>query len=111
MVHFAGGLLGREVLARMDIARVVGSVVATARSDGLDGRPLRLVRPSSEADEISGAAYVAIDRVGAGTGELVLVVRGGAARVAVGESVEVDAAIVAIVDRVDVDGQPTYRKA
>ena len=94
----------------MDIGRVVGSVVATARSAGLDSRPLRLVRPSSETDELSGAAYVAIDRVGAGTGELVVVVRGSAARIGVGDDAEIDAAIVAIVDRIDVDGSPTYQK-
>lgn len=95
----------------MELARVVGSVVATARTSGLDTRPLRLVHPTSASDEPAGPVFVAVDRVGAGTGEVVVVVRGSAARIAVDAEVEVDAAIVAIVDRIDVDGAPTYRKA
>lgn len=94
----------------MIIARIVGSVVATTRSSGLDGRPLRLVRPASEADVPHGESFVAVDRVGAGAGELVLVARGSAARVALGVDVEVDAAIIAIVDRIDVDGKASYTK-
>jgi microcompartment protein CcmK/EutM len=94
----------------MDIGRVIGSVVATTRSDGLTGRPLRLVSPASESNETNGQPFVAVDRVGAGTGELVLVARGSAARLAVADEVEVDAAIVAIVEQIDVDSSPTYRK-
>ena len=96
----------------MDIGRVIGSVVATTRTAGLDGRSLRLVRPATETEEDDGSAFVAVDRVGAGTGELVLIVRGSAARAAAGDDrADVDATIVAIVDRIDVDGSPTYRKA
>lgn len=86
----------------MDIGRVVGSVVSTAKTPGLEGRTLLVVQPVAPTEEPSGAEYVAVDRVGAGTGQLVLVVRGSSARVAVDPGdVEVDAAVVAIVDRID----------
>lgn len=95
----------------MELARVIGSVVATAKTEGLSGRTLLVVQPTTVDDEPEGQAYVAVDRVGAGTGEVVLVARGSAARVALGTEAEVDATILAIVDRVDIDGSPSYRKA
>lgn len=93
----------------MQLGRVIGSVVATTRSAGLDGRPLRLVRPTSEKDALLGDVFVAVDTVGSGEGEMVLVVTGSGARAIVGD-VEVDAAIVAIIDEIDSGGKPTYRK-
>lgn len=93
----------------MQLGRVVGSVVATTRSEGLAGRPLRLVRPTSEKDALTGDVFVAVDTVGSGEGEMVLVTTGSAARAMLGD-VEVDAAIVAIVDEIDSEGRPTYRK-
>lgn len=95
----------------MELARVMGSVVSTAKTAGLSGRTLLVVQPVGAGAADHGQAFVAVDRVGAGTGEVVLVARGSAARVAVGEGVEVDAAIVGIVDRIDLDGSPSYRKA
>lgn len=95
----------------MDLARVIGSVVATTKTPGLSGRALLVLQPVRVDDEERGDPYVAVDRVGAGAGEVVLVARGGAARVAVGQDTEVDAAIVAIVDRIDLGGSPSYRKA
>jgi ethanolamine utilization protein EutN len=88
----------------MQLARVVGSVVATAKTSGLDGRTLLVVVPVAVSDQPDSDGYVAVDRVGAGTGELVLVTRGSAARRAAGADVEIDAVVVAIVDRVDVPG-------
>lgn len=86
----------------MQLARVVGSVVATTRTGGLDGRTLLVVVPYPRSERPAAGGYVAVDRVGAGTGELVLVSRGSAARLALGAEAEVDAVVVAIVDRVDV---------
>jgi microcompartment protein CcmK/EutM len=93
----------------MQLGRVVGSVVASTRSAGLEGRSLRLVRPTSEQDTLSGDVFVAVDTVGSGEGEMVLITTGSSARAAVGD-VEVDAAIVAIVDEIDSEGKPKYRK-
>lgn len=59
----------------------------------------------------SGAPYVAVDLVGAGEGELVLVARGTPAARAVGhEAVAVDAAIVGIVDTLRREGKTIYQK-
>jgi len=96
----------------MDIVRVTGSVVATAKTPGLSGRALLLVQPIDGSGEPTNVPpYVAVDRVGAGLDEVVLVARHRAARLAVDADVEVDAAIVAIVDAVDMAGRATYRKA
>jgi ethanolamine utilization protein EutN len=96
----------------MEIALVIGSVVATAKTPGLAGFPLMLVQPTDGSGEPHDAQpYVAIDRVGAGAGEVVLVTRYGAARIAAGKDIEIDAAIVAIVDAIDVADAALYRKS
>ncbi|WP_052666844.1 EutN/CcmL family microcompartment protein [Nitriliruptor alkaliphilus] len=96
----------------MLIARVVGSAVSSAKDDRLTGGKLLLVRPASPSDEVDGDTFVAVDTVGAGTGELVLVVRGSAARfTARTEGTPTDAAIVGVIDSLEFDGEVTYRKA
>ncbi len=57
-----------------------------------------------------GAVYVAVDLVGAGEGEVVLVARGTPAARAVGKEAVVDAAIVGIVDTLRRDGRTVYQK-
>lgn len=96
----------------MLIARVVGSVVSTAKDEGLRGASLLVVRPTSVTDEVLGPPLVAVDTVGAGEGELVLVARGGAARLtATTEGLPTDAAIVGILDSVELEGEDGYRKS
>jgi ethanolamine utilization protein EutN len=87
----------------MLIARVVGTVVATQKSRKIEGAKLLLVQPVTPAGEPRGAVLLAIDSVGAGVGERVLiVVEGKAAGQALGRKLApVDAAIVGIIDRVD----------
>ncbi|MFN8059128.1 MAG: EutN/CcmL family microcompartment protein [Vicinamibacterales bacterium] len=89
----------------MRIARVVGNVVATQKNTKLDGAKLMLIQPLSPADEPEGNELLAVDSVGAGIGERVLVViEGKAAGDAVGRrTAPVDAAIIGIVDAVDAD--------
>lgn len=94
----------------MQFARVIGSAVATAKTPGLSGRTLLVVQPISEEAEPAGAALVAVDRVGAGVEEIVLIATGSAARASLPADVEVDAAVVAIVDRIDIGRSSTYRK-
>lgn len=86
----------------MLIGRVVGTVVSTQKSRKLESAKLMLVQILSLEDEPRGAAILAIDSVGAGVGEKVLVViEGRAAGEALGrEAAPVDAAIVGIVDQV-----------
>ncbi|MGB2713410.1 MAG: EutN/CcmL family microcompartment protein [Vicinamibacterales bacterium] len=88
----------------MQIARVVGTVVATQKNPKLAGAKLLLVQPLTLEGEAKGVALIAIDAVGAGVGERVLVViEGKAAGDALGrKAAAVDAAIVGIVDRLDV---------
>lgn len=81
----------------MVIGKVVGSIIATRKNERLIGQKLLIVRPL-ESMENKGE-FVAIDNVGAGIGETVLVATGSAARIGCElENAPVDAAIVGIVD-------------
>jgi microcompartment protein CcmK/EutM len=87
----------------MQICRVVGTVVSTQKNRKLDGAKLLLVQPLTLEGEPRGVALIAIDSVGAGVGERVLVViEGKAAGDALGrKGAAVDAAVVGIVDTID----------
>ena len=87
----------------MQIGRVVGTVVATQKNRKLQGAKLLLVQPLTLDEKPRGIAVLAIDSVGAGVGEKVLlVIEGRAAGQALGRTAApVDAAIVGIVDHVD----------
>ena len=89
----------------MQIAQVVGTVVSTQKNRKLEGAKLLLVQPLTLEGEHRGATLIAIDAVGAGVGEKVLVViEGKAAGDALGrKAAAVDAAVIGIVDAVDVD--------
>jgi len=84
----------------MRLARVIGSVVATQKDHTLDGAKLLLTQPVDREGQPVGEVQLAVDSVGAGVGELVLLVlEGRAAGAALGRrAVPVDAAIVGIVD-------------
>jgi ethanolamine utilization protein EutN len=88
----------------MQIARVVGTVVATQKHRTFEGAKLLLVQPVTLDDKPRGAALLAVDAVGAGVHEKVLVViEGRAAGEALGrKAAPVDAAVVGIIDSVDV---------
>ena len=88
----------------MQIARVVGTVVSTQKHGKFEGAKLMLVQPLSPDDTPRGTPLLAVDGVGAGVREKVLIVlEGRAAGDALGKRwAPVDAAIVGIIDRVDV---------
>ena len=88
----------------MQIGKVVGTVVSTQKHRTFEGAKLLLVQPLNIDDTPRGAALLAVDGVGAGVNEKVLVVlEGRAAGEALGKkAAPVDAAIVGIVDSVDV---------
>jgi ethanolamine utilization protein EutN len=88
----------------MQIARVVGTVVSTQKHRKFEGAKLLLVQPLTLDDQPRGPALLAVDSVGAGVHEKVLVViEGRAAGEALGKKgAPVDAAIVGIIDSVDV---------
>lgn len=86
----------------MYLGTVIGTVVATRKDEGLVGTKLLITRQVNEARKPVGQPFVAVDTVGAGVGELVLYVTGSVAPHAVRRgSVPVDAAIVGIVDRLE----------
>ena len=81
----------------MKLAKVIGTVVATRKEETLVGFTLPVLEPLNEA----GPHVVAVDTLGAGGGDTVLYVTGGAARIVLRKPAPVDAAIVGIVDSVD----------
>ena len=87
----------------MILAKVVGTVVATRKDPRLVSSKLLIARPMDPKGKAEGTYIVAIDTVDAGFGETVLIVSGSSARMAAGlKDCPVDAAIVGIVDAVDV---------
>jgi ethanolamine utilization protein EutN len=90
----------------MQIARVVGTLVATQKHRKFEGAKLLLVQPLNLDDTPKGGALLAVDGVGAGVHEKVLVVlEGRAASEAIGrKGAPVDAAVIGIIDAVDVYG-------
>lgn len=85
----------------MLLCRVTGSTVATVRAAGMGGTRLLVVRPEGGDPPLS---FVAVDAVGAGSGDLVLVAQGSAARVPdTTASVPTDATVVGIVDEASHD--------
>ena len=90
----------------MQIARVVGTVVATQKHGKFEGAKLLLVQPLNLDDSPRGSTLLAVDGVGAGVDEKVLIVlEGRAAGEALGrKGAPVDAAVIGIIDEVDVDG-------
>lgn len=88
----------------MFVGKVIGNVVATKKDDRLIGSKLLIVRPLTPQGEPEGASQVAVDAVGAGIGEVVLVAEGSSARQAVRQpDSPIDAAIVGIVDTMEVE--------
>ena len=89
----------------MQIAQVIGTVVATRKHDKMVGFKIQVVQPlKADGTEKSGQPFVAVDAVGSGTGEIVLVTGGSGARKAVDDQeAPVDAVIVGIVDQIDID--------
>ena len=90
----------------MQIGRVIGTVVSTQKNMKFEGAKLLLVQPIDPDDKPRGNALLAVDAVGAGVNEKVLVVlEGRAAGEALGKkAAPVDAAIVGIIDHVEFDG-------
>ncbi len=95
----------------MRIARVIGSAVSTIKTGSLHGSKLLVVCPATPSDELAGEPFVAVDAVGAGEGELVLISEGSAGRhTDYTTSAPVDAVIMAILDSLEVGGKTTFRK-
>ena len=88
----------------MLLARIVGTVVATRKDPRLVSNKLLVVRPVDAKGKAEGNALVAVDTVDAGVGDTVLIVSGSSARMAAGlKDCPVDAAVVGIIDGVDLN--------
>lgn len=106
----------------MFLGRVKGHIVATAKDPSMRGQRLLIVEPlkvayadndaAARTDggggvfEVTGRAIIAMDSVGAGEGQLVMIVQGSSARMAEGlNKVPTDAVVLGIVDEAVVSGQ------
>ena len=96
----------------MFLARVIGSVVSTKKDETMKGRKLLVLRPmfpdeaKPAALKPGGSTIVAVDSLGAGEGDLVLFCQGSSARMAAGmKTLPIDAAVVGLVDTVEVLGK------
>lgn len=99
----------------MFVARVTGSVVSTQKVKSMTGHKLLMVEPlrvdPQTRDKLvgTGRSFVVVDTVGAGEGEMVLIVQGSSARLMPEtEKLPVDAAIIGIVDTVNVEGRTVF---
>ncbi len=96
----------------MIIGRVIGSVVSSSKAEKLQGKKLLIVQPL-DIKEITpdGKPLVAIDTVGSGKGEVVMVVSGSSARQTnITNGTPVDAAIIGIIDQIEIEGKLTFEK-
>ena len=88
----------------MIIARILGTVVSTQKDERLHGKKLLLVKPINLDGTDQSGYIVAVDTVGAGFHERVLVVAGSSARLAEGnKDCPVDSAIVGVIDSFEVN--------
>ena len=95
----------------MLIGTVIGNVWATRKNEALSGCKLMIIEPLQYKNHPPAYPLVAVDAVGAGIGETVLVVSGSSARVSFGDGRSpVDHVVVGIVDRLDLPDIPLSRR-
>jgi microcompartment protein CcmK/EutM len=95
----------------MLLARVVGTVVASAKTERVEGLKMLIIQPLDLDGATTGSYVVAFDAVGAGPGEVVLYAAGSSARqTPATDGRPADATIFAIVDTWDVGGEVKYEK-
>jgi len=88
----------------MFLGRVVGTVWSTKKAPDLEGVRFLIVHPYDLDKEPTRNIVVVADRLGAGSGEMVICAYGKAARSAIGDQdMSIEAAVVGIVDRVDIN--------
>jgi ethanolamine utilization protein EutN len=101
----------------MFIAKVTGSVVSTQKVDKMVGHKLMVVEPYrlDERERRSlvstGRTFIAVDTVGAGEGEFVLITQGSSARLTPEtKELPIDAVIIGIVDTVNIDRNTVFHR-
>jgi len=96
----------------MIVCRIKGNIVSTNKTEKLKGFKLLVVIPYNIlTGKEEGAHFVAVDTVGAGEDEIVMVVSGSSARqTQFTENKPVDASIIAIIDSIELEGKIVFRK-
>lgn len=95
----------------MQLGKIVGTVVSTKKDEKLEGLRLMIVKYIDLDCKPTGGLVIAIDSVGAGVGEIVLVAAGSSARqTQITKDKPVDTVIMAIVDQLEIDGEIRYIK-
>ena len=97
----------------MLVCKVIGTVVCTQKDPRMEGAKLQLVLPVNMSDlSPDGKPLVAVDTVGAGTGEYVMVCSGSSARQTNRtNNTPTDACIMGIIDTLEIEGKVTYNKS
>lgn len=89
----------------MYIANIVGTVVSTRKNDYLVGKKIMIIQPLNVRFQPEGACEIAVDSVGAGVGEIVLISTGSSAsKVFDTANSPIDRAIIGIIDSIEVSG-------
>ena len=88
----------------MIIGKVIGTIVATSKHELLVGSKILVVQAvTPEGKDIEGKLIVAVDTVGAGTGEQVILTSGpNASKACANPNMPVDAALIGIIDQIDI---------
>ena len=101
----------------MFVARVTGSVVSTEKVESMKGQKLLIVEPyrldSSSRDRLvsTGRTFVAVDMLGAGVGDMVLISQGSSARFTPETNkLPIDTVVIGIVDEVNIEKQSVYSR-
>ena len=95
----------------MIVCRVMGQAVSTIKDERLSGHTMLIVGRVDDDPNVVLDRFVALDRVGAGVGEIVGVIQGAPAQKAFnGEEPPIDAVIVAIFDSLSIEGKQIYKK-
>ncbi len=101
----------------MFVALVTGSVVATQKTESMTGHKMLVVEPyrldEKKRDRLvsTGRTFIAVDTLGAGEGQFVLVTQGSSARLTPEtKSLPIDAVIIGLVDTVRIEGKEVFKK-
>jgi microcompartment protein CcmK/EutM len=101
----------------MFVALVTGSVVATQKTGSMTGHKLLVVEPYRLDDKTrtklvsTGRTFIAVDTLGAGEGQFVLVTQGSSARLTPEtKTLPIDAVIIGLVDTVRIEGKEVFNR-
>lgn len=91
----------------MILAKIIGTVWASHKNNKLTGYRLAVVKPVDQEGNEGSGTVVTVDTLGAGVGQLVLVAQGSNAAKFIDESVPTDAVVVALVDKFEIQKEPS----